>query len=54
MFSGQNKKSEIYESLKKTLMRVIKLNDIKIILRVHIKVRLYIQSPRRKEISYAW
>ena len=33
------------------LTRVIKLNDIKIILRVHMKVRLYIQSQEEKKLA---
>jgi len=37
--------------LNKTLTEVIKLNDIKIILRVYMKVRLYIQSQEEKKLT---
>jgi len=37
--------------LNKTLTEVIKLNDIKIILRVYMKVRLYIQSQEEKKLA---
>jgi len=40
-----------YTKLNKTLTRVIKLNDIKIISRVHMKVRLYIQSQEEKKLA---
>jgi len=36
--------------LNKTLTKVFKLNDIKTILRVHVNLRIYIQSQEEKKL----
>jgi len=37
--------------LNKTLTKVFKLNDIKTILRVHVNLRIYIQSQEEEKLA---